>query len=118
MNSTYAGGGKANVSSLGLSYSLIRVSPNNKQWAAGMVKNTNKHTIKNNRGVSCSEGAGRFRGWAEAEMVPPKGYKLATAPTEKKYGKTEWVGCGDKSDPQTSSNDLSEEITVTFAPID
>jgi hypothetical protein len=118
VNCKYAGGGKASVSSLGLSYSLIRVSPNNKQWAAGMVNNSNKSKIANNRGVPCSEGAGRFQGWAQAEMTPPKGYKMSTPPTKKEYGKTKWVGCGDDGDPQSSSKGVSEEITVTFAPID
>ncbi len=51
-------------------------------------------------------------------MAPPKGYKLATPPTKKKYGTTEWVACGDKSDPQSSNMEVSEEIVVTFAPID
>lgn len=114
----YTGGGTAKVSALGLSYSLIRASPKIKQWGAGMKNNSNKSSISNNRGVSCSEGAGRFQGWGQAVMRPPKGYKLATAPTKKKYGKTTWVGCGKGGNPQTATNDVSEELTVTFAPID
>lgn len=112
----YLKGGKAKVSALGLSYSLIRVSPKNKQWAAGMKNNSNKSLISNNRAVSCSAGAGRFQGWAQAVMRPPKGYKLATAPTKAKYGKSDWVACGKKGNPKSATNDVSEEITVTFAP--
>jgi hypothetical protein len=103
--------------SMALSYSLIRVSPKNKQWGAGLKKNTNKSTLSNNRAVSCKEGSGRFQGWAQGVIKPPAGYKLSGPATYSKYGKTIWVGCGNGPKPVSeSTSQIGEEITITFVP--
>jgi hypothetical protein len=101
---------------LRLALNLIRVSPNNKQWAAvPTATNENKARIQNNRAVSCSEGPGRFQGWGHATLTPPPGYVLSGSPDYKKYGNTVSVACGVARFGALADDDSpAESITFTF----
>lgn len=105
-----------NAGSIQLYYSLIRVTPRNRQWATPIRSNTNKSSLSTNRAVPCSEGPARFQGWSQATITPPKGYVLSGKPDYKKYGKSTWVGCGGTKLPKPVSNDPAETLTVTFVP--
>lgn len=111
-NGTCTGGA---VTSLKLHYSLVRVSPNNTQWAAPMAENAGKSTIQNNKGVSCTAGPGTFQGWAQLEVVPPPGYYLTTPAVVGTYGEARQVSCGG-SGPLSTGSDISQSMTLTFAP--
>lgn len=102
----------AAVAQLKLHYSLIRVSPNNTQWAAGSVSNTGKATIQNNKAVNCSQGPGQFQGWAQGELVLPPGYVLVGSATESKYGLATQVRCG--SVPVAMLDDASGGVTTSL----
>ena len=101
--------GKA--ASLTLHYSLIRVDPKPKQWGAPVAPATNKAYVQNNRAVSCKEGPGDFRGWAQGVIVPPKGYKLVGPATYKKYGDIMPIACG--SPTFAAMSDESGEVTTS-----
>lgn len=101
---------------LRLALNLIRVSPNNRQWAAvPTVVNENKARIQNNRAVSCSEGPGKFQGWGHATLTPPPGYVLSGSPYYKKYGSTVSVACGlARSGALFQDDGPAESIEFTF----
>lgn len=100
--------------SLTLHYSLSRSKPNPQQWAATSASNSRKATIKNNRGVSCSQGPGYFAGWTQGELEAPAGYKLKGPPIYDNWGKTKYVNCTKGSSTNASENDISERIHVDF----
>ena len=102
---------------LRLAVNLIRVSPNNKQWAAVPTKvNQGEKRIQNNAATSCSEGPGKFQGWGWATLTPPPGYVLSGSPDYKKYGSALNVACGvSRAAPATTPNGLpAESIEFTF----
>ena len=86
-----------NAAKLTLNYSLIRTSPNYKQWGAPAGLATNKAYVQTNRAVSCTEGPANFRGWAQGVIAPPPGYKLVTGATSSKYGDIKPIACGSAS---------------------
>ena len=101
---------------LRLHYSLIRESPNYKQWAAPSVQNSGKKILQNNKGVSCSEGPADFRGWAQGELTPPAGYVLEGNAIQKGYGPLEGVACGVAL--MSAAISEGETTTVTFVRSD
>ena len=102
--------------SLTLHYSLIRESPNYKQWAAGSVSRAGVSSLQNNRAVSCSEGPANFRGWAQGEITPPAGYVLEGSAINKGYGPLSGVACGDAL--TSAAVDGGATTTVTFVRAD
>jgi hypothetical protein len=107
----------AAAGSLKLHYSLIRVSPNNKQWGAGSVSNVASRSIQNNRAVPCSEGPGNFQGWAQGEISPPPGYTLDGPATRSSYGSTLGVACGSTLSADSPLG-VAESLAVTFVRSD
>lgn len=103
-----------NAGSLALHYSMIRVSPSNRQWGAPSVSNAGARSINNNRAISCSEGAANFQGWAQGQITPPPGYQLVGPPTHERWGNTTYVICKDSSEETGADSQLAERITVTF----
>ncbi|QYM76184.1 hypothetical protein [Leucobacter luti] len=104
----------AAAGSLTLHYSLIRVSPNNKQWAAPSKSNAGKKTIQNNKGVPCSNGPAKFQGWAQGQLTPPAGYQVLGDATSNKWGKTLQVACGGAKRAAVETPENAETLTVTF----
>lgn len=104
----------ANAGSLRIHYSLIRTSPNPTQWGGPTRSNTGMYYISTNKGVSCSEGPGYFRGWGMGEIAPPPGYTLDGPPTYKKYGSIVPVNCDAPSLATQPESDLASLMTVTF----
>lgn len=100
--------------SLALHYSLIRVSPNNTQWAATSQYNTGKSWIQNNKAVNCNQGPGMFQGWAQGELTPPPGYVLSGPPAIEKWGGARAVTCGAALRSTGFPAVSSEVMTVTF----
>lgn len=104
---------------LTLHYSLIRVSPNPTQWGAPSVTNTGRSSIQNNRAVSCNQGPGTFRGWAQGVIVPPAGYTLVGPATSSGYGNITSVVCGaTRFAPGSNASESGETVTVTFVRSD
>ena len=103
---------------LALHYSLIRVSPNNNQWAAPSKYNSGKKTIQNNRAVACSAGPANFQGWAQGEITPPAGYTLVGSGVSSKYGNMNYVACGSSLLAGGDEPTDSETLTITFARSD
>ncbi len=106
--------------SLKLALNLIRVSPNNRQWAAIPTKvNTDQRTIQNNVATSCSEGPGNFQGWGWATLTPPPGYQLSGSPDIKKYGNMVAVACGVPFAAEAgATEEPAESIEFTFIRTD
>lgn len=103
-----------NAGSLTIHYSLIRTAPNPTQWGGPTESNSGRNYISTNRGVSCKEGPGDFRGWGKSEIKPPPGYVLDTAPTYQKYGSILPIARGAASLSTQSESDLASLMTVTF----
>lgn len=104
---------------LRLAVNLIRISPNNKQWAAvPTATNTGERRIQNNAATSCSQGPGNFQGWAWATLTPPPGYQLSGSPDIKQYGKTLSVACGVRSADIGAADSIAESIEFTFVRTD
>lgn len=108
-----------NAGRLTLHYTLIRVSPNPKQWGAGSVTVRDRNSLQNNKGIRCSEGPGSFRGWAQGEISPPPGYQLEGPATYSKYGDTRSVMCGaSRIASNSNSTDGEQTLSVNFVRSD
>lgn len=103
---------------LTLHYSLIRTSPNAKQWGAPTVTNTGKAYLQNNKAVSCKEGPGNFRGWAQGVLVAPPGYVLEGPATHSKYGTIKGIACGASLLASSDEESPSEVTHVNFIRAD
>lgn len=104
--------------SIALHYSLIRVSPNNQQWAAGSVSNSGESSLQTNRAVSCDQGPGDFQGWAQDEITAPAGYVLDGSPIREQWGNTSYVNCNSTTGSSVEEGELTERITVHFVRAD
>lgn len=105
----------ANAAQLRLIYSLIRVSPNGTEWAATPKSKPATSWLQTNRGVSCSEGPGQFRGWAKGFITVPAGYELVGPASHSQYGNITSVACGGvNSAPVDSTSTEGTTVTVTF----
>lgn len=104
-----------NAAQLKLIYSLIRVSPNGKEWAATQKVKPTTSWLQINRAVSCSEGPGQFRGWAKGFITAPAGYKLEGPAAHSQYGNITSIACGGvNSVPIDSTSTEGTIVTVTF----
>ncbi|MFD6054543.1 hypothetical protein [Agromyces sp. NPDC060279] len=100
--------------SLKLDYSLIRTTPNYKQWGAGQKTNVGKASLQNNRAVNCSEGPASFGGWAQGVISPPAGYTLVGSAKNSKWGTVRTVACGVSFSALNDDSEISSSVSVTF----
>lgn len=108
-----------NMALLSMHYSLIRVSPNQWEWAAAPKTAYDVSKLKINRAVSCSMGPGNFRGWAQLTATPPAGYRLVTPAVVKTYGPIVAVRCGSAATPVSiDPTEAAETLEFTFERID